>query len=82
MHLTTISTKGQVVIPAKIREETNLGPGDKIVFSNYKNVILIQKAETASTLRGVLQTSKRLSSQEEQSIIAHEVINKHSGGQL
>lgn len=31
-HMATISTKGQVVIPAELREELGLKPGVKVVF--------------------------------------------------
>lgn len=31
-HIATISSKGQVVIPAELREELGLKPGVKVVF--------------------------------------------------
>jgi AbrB family looped-hinge helix DNA binding protein len=37
METTTISTKYQVVIPRKIREQFHLKPGQKVVFIPYKN---------------------------------------------
>ena len=40
MHsLTTISTKYQIVIPRKVREQFNLKPGQKVMFIPYKNTI-------------------------------------------
>jgi AbrB family looped-hinge helix DNA binding protein len=37
MEATTISSKYQVVIPKKIREQYHLKPGQKVVFIPYKN---------------------------------------------
>ena len=37
MEITTISSKFQVVIPRKIREQYHLKPGQKVVFIPYKN---------------------------------------------
>jgi len=37
METTTISSKYQVVIPRKIREQYHLKPGQKVVFIPFKN---------------------------------------------
>ena len=37
MEITTISSKFQVVIPRKIREQYHLKPGQKVVFIPHKN---------------------------------------------
>ncbi len=37
MTTTTISSKYQVVIPRKIREQFNIQPGQKVVFIPYQN---------------------------------------------
>ena len=41
METTTISSKFQVVIPRKIREQYNLKPGQKLVFIPYKNSLRV-----------------------------------------
>ena len=41
METTTISSKYQVVIPKKIRQQFNLKPGQKLVFIPYKNSIRV-----------------------------------------
>jgi AbrB family looped-hinge helix DNA binding protein len=41
MEMTTISSKFQVVIPRKIREQYHLKPGQKLVFIPYKNSLRI-----------------------------------------
>ncbi len=39
METTTISSKYQVVIPRKIREQFNIKPGQKVAFIPYKNTL-------------------------------------------
>lgn len=41
--ITTISTKGQVVIPSHIREELDLREGSQLVVSRVKDLILLKK---------------------------------------
>lgn len=46
MHKVTLSSKGQVVIPAAIRHELNLKSGTVLhVFSSGKKVVLIPEAQ-------------------------------------
>ena len=50
MEAATISTKYQVVIPKKIREQYHLKPGQKLVFLSYKNslrVVVVPPIEEA-----------------------------------
>ncbi len=41
--ITTISTKGQVVIPAHIRAELNLTEGTQLVVSRMNDLVLLKK---------------------------------------
>jgi len=41
---TTMSSKGQVVIPAGIRERQNLRPGDELVIEERKDEVVLKKA--------------------------------------
>ncbi len=41
--ISTISTKGQVVIPAHIREELELEEGSQVVISKMNDFILLKK---------------------------------------
>ncbi len=57
METTTISSKYQVVIPRKIREQFNLKPGQKVAFIPYKNslrlVIVPSLEEAYGFLEGI-----------------------------
>jgi antitoxin PrlF len=43
VDVTTISTKGQIVIPAHIREELGLHEGNQVVISKVKDFVVLKK---------------------------------------
>lgn len=50
MENSTISSKYQVVIPRKIREQFNLKPGQKVAFIPFKSslrLVIVPKIEAA-----------------------------------
>jgi AbrB family looped-hinge helix DNA binding protein len=63
METTTISSKYQVVIPRRIREQLNLKPGQKVVFIPYKHslrlVIMPPIEEGKGFLEGIDTTVDR-----------------------
>ncbi|KIL45825.1 AbrB/MazE/SpoVT family DNA-binding domain-containing protein [Jeotgalibacillus soli] len=48
MDISTISTKGQVTIPKKIRQRLMLRDGDQIAFIEENGFIIMTKADLAS----------------------------------
>lgn len=73
MQLVTITTKGQVTIPKKIREKLGLVPGDKVIFEEDKNSAKVRPAPDFFSFRGVLKSrpyNKKL---------AREAIGKYLG---
>ena len=63
MDQTTISSKFQVVIPRKIREQYHLTPGQKLIFIPYKNslrVVIVPPIEEGyGFLEGIDTTIER-----------------------
>ena len=63
MDQTTISSKFQVVIPRKIREQYHLTPGQKLIFLPYKNslrVVIVPPIEEGyGFLEGIDTTVER-----------------------
>jgi antitoxin PrlF len=61
MPTTTITSKGQVTIPKKIREELNLQPGDVLSFEIEKGNKISVRAEkkTANHAFGILYSGAR-----------------------
>ena len=45
MEITKISSKGQIVIPQKIRNELNIEEGSILVIDNMKDMIMIKKID-------------------------------------
>ncbi|MBI3559206.1 AbrB/MazE/SpoVT family DNA-binding domain-containing protein [Candidatus Gottesmanbacteria bacterium] len=57
--ITTMTSKGQVTIPAFLREELQLLPRQKIFFSPVPEGILLKKAQDFFSLGGTLKTTKK-----------------------
>jgi AbrB family looped-hinge helix DNA binding protein len=55
MDVTTISTKFQLVIPRKIREQFNLKPGQKVVFLPYKKTLRMVIVPSIEDAYGMLK---------------------------
>ena len=61
MYTSTISSKGQVTIPKKIRDYLKVGGFDKIVFIPIEEgkVVITNRQNSASELFGMLKHRKR-----------------------
>jgi len=46
MEITKISSKGQIVIPRKIRKELNIDTGSIIAIEKMKEIIVIKKIDS------------------------------------
>ena len=74
MVASTITSKGQITIPAIVRSKLNVGPGDRIEFvqiSDYKFEI-IPATRDVKTLRGIIKTNKTVSIKEMNNAIMEE----------
>lgn len=76
MRRTTITGKGQITIPAEIREQYKLKNGDVLEFipSGEELKIRLIRRHGASELRGLLRSDKRFLSQEEERKVAARVL--------
>lgn len=60
MATSTVSTKGQIVIPAPIRAELGLGAGSRVEFLKTPDGYLIKAATGSITaLKGILSKPRR-----------------------
>ncbi len=48
MPLAKLSSKSQIVLPAKIRQQLDIKPGDKLEISAENNVIVIRKSSQSA----------------------------------
>ena len=46
MEITKISSKGQIVIPQKIRNELNMEEGSVVIIDKMKDMLVIKKIDT------------------------------------
>jgi len=53
MEIVKLSSKGQIVIPAKIRKELKLSKGDKLLLERRGDTIILRPMVKLSKLRGV-----------------------------
>ena len=86
VDVTTISTKGQVVIPQHIREELDLNVGSQLVISRMDDFILLKKVkipDPKEELRKLVKIGKvhakklGLKSEEDVVRIIHESRKRH-----
>jgi AbrB family looped-hinge helix DNA binding protein len=62
MTTTTVTTKGQVVIPAEVRKRMNLKKGTRLLVLERKEEIVLKPISPAyfAKIAGVLQTKGKL----------------------
>ncbi len=53
MEVTKLSSKGQIVLPAKLRSELHLSKGDKLLIEKKNDEILLKPISSLKRLRGV-----------------------------
>ncbi|HII61007.1 AbrB/MazE/SpoVT family DNA-binding domain-containing protein [Pyrococcus horikoshii] len=53
MEIVKLSSKGQIVIPAKIRKKLKLSKGDKLLLEMKGDAIILRPVVKLSKLRGV-----------------------------
>jgi AbrB family looped-hinge helix DNA binding protein len=61
-----VTSKGQITLPAKLRERLGIKPGDRVSFEEdgMQGVRLIARTVTAADLKGILKTNVRLTDEE------------------
>ncbi len=71
VELTKISEKGQVVIPASLRDEMGIKRSDKFMIFGEGNTLILKKIETAPLSESLSELTKPL-----QKIISEEGFNR------
>ncbi len=60
MATSTVSTKGQIVIPAAVREDLGLAPGSRVEFLKTPDGYLLKPATVSiSDLKGILRKPRK-----------------------
>lgn len=77
-YISTLTTKGQIVIPYPIREALGLKAADKLFFEIEQDRIIAQPIVSIDEALGMIKTGKYVSKKELKRIIAEQVIEKFS----
>ena len=75
MLIGTISTKGQITLPAYIRKKLGINSGDKILFEETPEGFSLKKADSLLALKGCL--GKAVPPEDEQALF-----EKHAAGHV
>lgn len=75
--ITTISHKGQIVIPKPIRDKLNISPADKLSVDLVGDKILVTPAPTTQDMFAAFSPKKSFTQKEMKSTIKEAVIAKH-----
>lgn len=77
-YISTLTTKGQIVIPSPIREVLGLRLADKFSFEIEEDKIIIQPILSIDRALGMIKAGKYISKKEFKQGIAKQVIKKFS----
>ena len=58
-NVVTVSTKGQIALPAEVREELSIGKGTKMVLVAEKGMIVMKPLRRLSEFEGILSEVKK-----------------------
>jgi antitoxin PrlF len=59
--IATVSSKGQVTLPAEVRKQLKISPGSKLEFIviNHERLEVVPIAETVTSLKGMVPKPKK-----------------------
>jgi AbrB family looped-hinge helix DNA binding protein len=60
-YSSTLTSKGQVLIPLALRKKLNIKPKDRVIFFASKNGLKIRKAPSVDEMFGFAKSKKKLS---------------------
>jgi AbrB family looped-hinge helix DNA binding protein len=78
MPVSTVSSKGQVTLPARLRRKIGIKPNDRVVIEATDDALLIRKAADVFELEGFL--GKALPGDEEGRRMAAGIARRVAGG--
>jgi len=75
-NLSTITKKGQVVIPQAIRAQLQLKPATRVYFHVENNTVVMRPALTVDQAFGMFKTKKRFTKRDYKKAIQDAVLEK------
>lgn len=77
MQITTVTTKGQITLPAEIRKKRGIKPGDKVQISEEKGEIKVKPVADFFSFKGALKGRRLPSENEMEQIAAREAVERY-----
>lgn len=78
-YLVSITSQGQISIPAKIRRELGLSKNSKAIVSKEKGRVVIEPIKDLLSMKGSLKSNKKpLSNDELHSVVAQAVADEYA----
>lgn len=79
MRTSTITQKGQITIPAALRAQLDLAPGDKVVFYAHDHeIVLIKQKDDIKASFGILSVNKKVSLSDIENAISQGPLDDHT----
>lgn len=75
--ISTLTQKGQIVIPESIRSYFHLEPATKIYFEVRNNEIIAKPLLTIDKAFGFIQSKKKISQKQMKQVIKNAIIKKY-----
>lgn len=75
--ISTITQKGQVVIPKQIRDFFAIKPFDKIFFEIKDDQIIAEPIYSVDAMFGAIKTKKKITKRELKKLVREAVVSKH-----
>lgn len=78
VYTVSITSQGQISIPAKLRRKLGLDKSGKVIISEESDKLILEPVEDFLSLKGSLKSSKKpLSNQELDEIMAKAVVKEY-----
>lgn len=74
--ISTITQKGQVVIPKQIRDFFAIKPFDKIFFEIKEDKIIAEPVYSVDAMFGTIKTKKKITKRELKRLVRESVVSK------
>jgi len=73
---TSVTSKGQILIPKAVRDEVGIKPGARALVSAVGGKVVIDLVPTLEKIRGYFRGIKALSKKEQKKIVQEAVVEK------
>lgn len=74
--ITRMSTRGQIVIPKKIRDKIGIRPGDHFIIFGYEDTLILKKIKMFDLKKEFKETAKKIRKKAKELGITEEIVQE------